>query len=289
MTRREEILDIVSKVVALPSCVGKAPSLLEDNVGDFAMLARIIEHDPGLTANLLKMVNASAIARHHPILTTRDALCWLEAPDILQFVISTGVAPAYVKSIDGYDQSLGQYLQQSVAVALAACKLGKVLGVSFPAYTYTAGLLAGVGQLVLGAYADVDMHELMARALEDNLPFDRAEDAVLGINHAEIGEFLLKRWGLPPEITDVIRHHLRPDDFEGESLVLDLVHVGNLLARLTGVGLGADGLDYDLSHETQVRLGLTPEVADRVTAEVITELAGLHDLFEECVNRVCVL
>lgn len=289
MSRREEILDTVSNVVALPSCVGKAPALLEDNVDDFTLLARIIEHDPGLTANLLKMVNASAIARRHPILTTRDALSWLEAPDILRFIISTGVAPGYAKSIDGYDQSPGQYLQQSVAVAIASCKLGKVLGLSFPAYTYTAGLLAGVGKLVLGTYVEVDKRDLMNRVLEENLPFDRAEDAAMGINHAEIGEALLKRWGLPPELTDVIRYHLRPNDYEGESVVLDLVHVGNLLARMTGVGLGADGLNYDLSPEVQERLGVTAEVADKVTAEVIMELSGLWDLFLECVERVCVI
>jgi HD-like signal output (HDOD) protein len=289
MSRREEILDIVSKVVALPACVGKASSLLENNVEDFAILARIIEHDPGLTANLLKMVNASAIARRHPIQTTRDALCWLEAPDILQFVISTGLAPTYVRTIDGYDQSPGMYLQQSVAVAIAACKLGKALGVSFPAYTYTAALLAGVGKLVLGTYVKVDMHKLMSKVLAENLPFDKAEDAVLGINHAEVGEFLLKRWGLPTEITDVVRYHLRPDDYAGESLVLDLVHVGNLLAKLIGVGLGADGLNYDLSTNSIERLGVTPEIADRVSAEVVTELGGFWDLFVECVDRVCVL
>lgn len=289
MIRRYEILESVSKVVALPSCVGKAAALLEDNVNDFAMLARIIEHDPGLTANLLKMVNASAIARRHPILTTRDALCWLEAPDILQFVISTGIAPSYVRTIDGYDQGPGMYLQHSVTVAIAACKLGKALGVSFPAYTYTTGLLAGVGKLVLGSYVDVDMPALVHKAFSENLAFDRAEDLVLGVNHAEIGESLLKRWGLPPEITDVVRYHLRPDDFDGENLVLDLVHVGNMMAKIIGVGLGVDGLNYDLSRNALDRLGVTPDIADAVSAEVVLELEPLWDLFVECLDDVCTL
>lgn len=289
MSRREEILTAVSKIVVLPACVPKAASLLEGNADDFNMLARIIEHDPGLTANLLKVVNASAIAHKHPILTTRDALCWLEAPDILQFVISTGVAPSYLRSIDGYDQAPSMYLQQSVTVAMAAFRLGKALGIPIPAYTYTAGLLAGIGKLVLGSYVEVDMHALMGLALEKRIAFDRAEDEMLGINHAEIGEALLKKWGLPPEITDVVRYHLRPDDYEGNNPVLDLVHVGNMMAKIIGVGLGVDGLNYELSLEALNRLGVTPEMVDAVSADVVVAIGPLWDLFLECADESCIL
>jgi len=289
MSRREEILSIVANVVAVPTCIRKAEFLLHDKVDDFEKLARVIEHDPGLTANLLKMVNASAIARGRPILTARDALKWLEAPDILQFVISTGVAPSYVHAIDGYDQMPNMHLQHSVATALAACAIGETLDVEVPDYLFTAGLLSGIGKLVLGVYVQVDMHELTMKAVEEQLPFDRVEEALLGINHAEIGAVLLERWGLPSQIVRTVRYHLRPDDAPEEDMVLDLVHVGNMMARIIGVGLGVDGLNYELSTAAVQRLGLAPEMVDMASADVVLALSDLWDLFLECAEDYCVL
>lgn len=289
MSRREEILSIVSDVVAVPTCVRKAESLLQNKVDDFEKLARVIEHDPGLTANLLKMVNASAIGQNRPIMTARDALKWLEAPDVLQFVISTGVAPSYVHAIDGYDQMPNMHLQHSVATALAGCEVARMLDMDVPDYLFTAGLLSGIGKLVLGVYAQVDMHDLTMKAVDEQLAFDKVEESLLGINHAELGALLLEKWGLPTQITDVVRYHLRPDDSPTRDPVLDLVHVGNMMARIIGIGLGVDGLNYELSRTAVERLGLKPEMVDMAAANVVMELGNLWDLFLECAEDYCVL
>jgi len=287
MNHREEILAMLSKVVAIPSCAQKAKALLEDPDAELSELARIIEHDPGLTANLLKIVNASFFGRGRPMCTAREAIDRLGTTQVLQFVVSTGVAPSFVKKIEGYDLAPNMHLQHSVTVAMAARELGKLLDCGAPDYTFTAGLLSGVGKTLLGAYVQVDVHPILTLAVKEGLSFDRAEDQILGINHAEVGGILLERWGLPKEITDVVRHHLRPDEFEGESLVLDLVHIGNVLAKMIGVGLGVDGLNYVPSHKVAERLGLTPEILDLVCANVVEELGKVWDLFIECADSSC--
>lgn len=289
MSRREEILARVSEVVAIPSCAQKAAVLLGDPDADLGELARIIEHDPGLTANLLKVVNASFFSGNRPMRTAHEAIVRLGTTQVLQFVISTGVAPSFVQKIEGYDLAPNMHLQHSVTVAMAAKELGNVLGLDVPDYTFTAGLLSGIGKIILGAYVQVNVHPILELAVTEGLSFDQAEDTVLGINHAELGGILLESWGLPTEITDVVRHHLRPDEYEGESLVLDLVHIGNVLAKMIGVGLGVDGLNYVPSHAVADRLKLTPEVLDLVSANVVSGLGEVWDLFLECAEDSCKL
>jgi HD-like signal output (HDOD) protein len=287
MTRREEILSTVSRVVAIPCCATKAAAMLSDPDADMAELALIIEHDPGLTANLLKIVNASFFGNGKPMLTAREAIRRLGTLQVLQFIISTGVAPSFVRRIEGYDLAPSMHLQHSVTVAMAARELGRVLGLDAPDYTFTAGLLSGIGKILLGAYVKIDVKPILALAMEQGLSFDRAEEAVLGINHAELGGILLQSWGLPLEITEVVCHHLRPDESPEPDVVLDLVHIGNALAKMIGVGLGVDGLNYIPSAAVIERLGLTTQIVDRVSANVVDELRTVWSLFMECAEDAC--
>ena len=57
MSRRDEILASVKSVEAMPSAIQQALGLLRDPDADMDELAHIIEYDPGLTANILRLVN----------------------------------------------------------------------------------------------------------------------------------------------------------------------------------------------------------------------------------------
>ncbi|WP_272699085.1 HDOD domain-containing protein [Desulfovibrio sp. Fe33] len=287
MSRRDEILGACGNVVAMPTCVRGAEVLMNAPDADFDMLARIIGHDPGLTANLLKVVNASVSPSGGPVLTARAAFEVLDSVEVLRFFVSTGVAPHYMRAIKGYDQAPDMFLRHSVTVAVASRQLARASGIAAPDHVFTAGLLSGVGKLLLGAYVQVDLSEILRLVFDGDMAFDAAERAVLGISHAELGSIVLDRWGLPDSITRVVRHHLRPDEYEGRDVVLDLVHVGNVLAKMIGVGLGADGLNYEVSPAAVGRLGVTSSVMDRVAADVVAELDGLRDLFLACADAGC--
>ena len=284
MSTREKILSEIARVVAIPSFAPKAAVLLEASDPDLEQLARIIEYDPGLTANLLKIVNASFFSASAPLLTARDAIRHIGSARMLQFVISTGVAPTYVCKVEGYDLAPNMHLQHSVTVALAARELGLVLGLDAPDHVFTAGLLSGVGKILLGAYVEVDVRPILD-LVDQGMDFDRAEDEVLGINHAEVGALLLEKWGLPAALVDVVRHHLRPEEALRPNVVLDLVHIGNALAKMIGVGLGLDGLNYAPSSAVAERLGLTPEILDEVSVNVVEDLGEVWDLFLECAGE----
>lgn len=281
MSRREEILAQVSDVVVVPSCSHQAAVMLDDPDADFQALARVVEHDPGLAANLLKIINATLFSAGDPILRVRDAIDKLGSTQYLQFVISTGVAPTFVKKIEGYDLEPHMHIQHSCTVGMVARELGNVLEIEAPPYAFTAGMLSGIGKTLLGSYVDVNVQAILNLAIKEGLSFDQAEDEILGINHAELGGIVLESWGLPEELTRVVRYHLRPEEYDGVDTVLDLVHMANVLAKMIGAGLGVDGLNYVPSEVVAERLRLKPEHLDIVMANVVMEMAEVQDLFEK--------
>lgn len=279
---KREILATLPKIVAIPTCAYKAAPMLDNPDADLGELARIIEHDPGLTVNLLKIVNASFYGAKNPLRTTKEAITHIGDLQMLQFVISTGVAPCFVDTFLGYDLTPSRLLQHSVSEAMAARNFGVTLGMDVPDYVFTAGLLAGLGKTVLGAYTNVNGRSIMDFALKEGISFDEAENRILGINHAEIGARLMENWGLPEDLIRVVRHHIDPNGYSGVDPVLDLVHMGHILAKMIGVGLGVDGLNYAVCQNVTDRLGITPEIVDQVSANVVEELGTVWDLFITC-------
>ena len=89
----------------------------------------------------------------------------------------------------------------------------------------------------MGVFLEVDAAPILALAHEQQISFEQAEESVLGINHAELGAILLEHWSIPEAIVKVVRYRLRPDDCPEPDRALDLVHVGDVITKMTGIGM----------------------------------------------------
>lgn len=279
MNKRDEILKKLRNVPPLPPAVQKTLALLQDPESDLGQLAQAIQLDPGLTANILRLANSSALGAIREVSTVREALVRLGANRVGQLVMASGVAPQLRTATKGYDLPPGALLEHSIATALAAEELARAVDITPPEYTFTAGLLANVGKTVMGDFLEVDVTPILELAHSEMIPFQKAEKQILGIDHAELGAMLLESWNLPAQIVEVVRWYLDPDDYEGENLTLDLVHAGEGLAKMSSIALGVDGLHYHPSTYVIQRLRLTPDIVEMVMVSVVEKAASLREIF----------
>lgn len=278
MSRREEIIEKAAAIPHMPMPVQKVLAYIGNPEADLRQLAKIIEYDPGLTVNVLRMANSSFFGGMGKVASVKQALMRLGLNRIYQLVIASGVAPFARYAISGYGLRPGELLEHSVAVATASETLGKELERDAPAHTFTAGLLVNIGKTVMGSFLEVDAAPILALAHERQIPFEQAEELVLGINHAELGAVLLERWGIPAPIVNVVRYRLRPDESPEPDLALDLVHVGDVIAKMTGIGMGIDGMQYAPSQAVFARLDVTPEQMENVMVAILDQIAEVRDI-----------
>jgi HD-like signal output (HDOD) protein len=281
MSRREEILQKASAIPQMPMPVQKVLAYIGNPESDLRQLAKIIEYDPGLTVNVLRMANSSLFCGGGKVTTVKDALTRLGLHRIYQLVIASGVAPLTRFAIKGYGLKPGELLEHSVAVATASESLARELDLLAPPHTFTAGLLVDIGKIVLGSFLEVDADPILALAHERHVSFEQAEEMVLGINHAELGAILLTRWSIPGPIVNIVRYRLRPDDCPDPDLALDLVHVGDVIAKMTGIGMGIDGLQYAPSEAVFARLNLKPVHMENVMVAMLDQIADIRDILME--------
>ena len=281
MSRREDILQKAFAIPQMPMPVQKVLAYIGNPEADLRELARIIEYDPGLTVNVLRMANSSFFGGGGKVATVREALMRLGLNRVYQLVIASGVAPMTRYEIKGYGLRPGELLEHSVAVATASETLAKELGLVAPPPTFTAGLLVNIGKTVMGSFLEVDAGPILTLAHERHISFEQAEEEILGINHAELGAILLERWSIPIPIVNVVRYRLRPDDCPEPDLALDLVHVGDVIAKMTGIGMGIDGMQYVPSEAVFARLDISPEQMEAVMEAILEQIAEVREILIE--------
>lgn len=279
MSRREEILAKSASDCYLPTSRLELLRILQDPDAGTAALTRAIERDPALTANVLRLANSAYFGFPRSVASVADAIFRLGTRNVRQLVLATAVSPLQKQAVKGYDLPPGDMLKHSLAVAVGAETLGRLLDTPACDHLFTAGILHDIGKVALGTFVQLDAAPILDLAANEGLPFVEAERRILGIDHAELGAFLADKWNLPAAVVEIVRWHHEPETFEGRNPAGDLVHVADALCILGGIGIGTDGLRYRPSQEVCDRLGLTEEATEQALSMILTGLEDLEGAF----------
>lgn len=273
---------IAAAVQSFPGMPGTAVNLLgllDNPAMRVSQIEEILNHDPGLTANVLRLANSAYFGIPSRIGSIRQAVILLGLKRLIQMVIATCVSAIMDKPVQGYDLPPGELWRHSIAVSVAAEGLVKELKVQAAEEIFTAALLHDVGKLVMGEFVKDDFKQIET-AVSEGMSFEMAETMALGTNHADVGAQILSRWILPPEIISAVQWHHEPEAAEQANTMLDIVHVANFISIMIGIGIGRDGLQHEPSVEVSERLKLKPCHLEKVASQTmlwVTELSERMD------------
>ncbi len=277
---RQDILNEIDGVPDMPISTAKVIELANTPHVNMGELSKAIELDPGLTLNILRIANSPYYGCSRDISSINQAIVRLGTEVLFQMVMTTSVSPMVSLPVRGYDMPAGALWEHSMAVAIGAECVANILEYKHPDYTFTAGLLHDIGKIILGTFIEIDPNIIFKIAFEENLSFEKVEAQILGIDHAEIGAELLKKWNLPDHIVDIVRCHHCPEKIDGDRLVVDLIHIADMLGYIKGGATGEDGLHYELSNDVVERLKINTEIAEKTICLTQQKLQDAKDLLD---------
>jgi putative nucleotidyltransferase with HDIG domain len=173
----------------------------EVSVGE---ITSVIEGDAELRARVLQLASAPLFGGDRPMRSIG------EAADHVGIEMVVGLALAsYAFAIAGdqppADLAIAELQRHSLQVARAARRLSTSPEVAADAFI--AGLVHDIGKIVIATAFPEAHAEIVRRNTGPGEPPSAIERDVLGTSHAEIGAYLLGRWGLPLPVLDAIAHH----------------------------------------------------------------------------------
>ena len=278
--RTDEILANVKSLPAMPGNTGKLISLLNNPDATAGQIEESLRYDPGMTTNILKIANSSYFGFAAKIGSIKQAVVLLGSKRLVQLFMATCVNTVLEKPIPGYDLPSGELWRHAISVSVTAEGLMKMLNLPDIDKVFTASLLHDVGKLILGEYVQDSLEEIDKIASE-GITFEAAVRQVIGTDHSEIGARILTQWSFPDELINVVRWHHDPEGAEHPAVLLDVVHLANVICMMLGMGSGREELQLEPSPASVKRLGLKARHIEMLASQTLQWVNELSHIFRK--------
>ncbi|MGE0042622.1 MAG: HDOD domain-containing protein [Vicinamibacterales bacterium] len=261
-------IEQATNVTTVPQVVQRVGALLDSQNTSAGEVAEEISKDQVLAAKVLKLVNSGFCGFRKPITTMTHAMVLLGFDVVRSLVLSASVFDLFSAKAS----ALGGLWQHSLGTARASSLIAERLGAPKPEEYAVAGLLHDIGKVLIAEQFPAEYQRIRATVAERECLQFEAEKEILGVTHADVGMWLLRKWSLPSKLVAPVGHHnnFHPSrEFADRSAV---VHVADILARAKGIGNGGDNRIPRMDPEAWRVLNLEWSDIAKITRELDVEL-----------------
>ncbi|MCF8025411.1 MAG: HDOD domain-containing protein [Desulfobacteraceae bacterium] len=261
-------LESVQKLPTLPAVIENLRIALQDPEVDVEDIAVIIEDDPAIMARIVKVVNSALYLGVSETTSLRTAIVRLGFGAVSNIAMSAAVFSTFAPSLKaGFNRA--EFWRHCICTGIASEIVYQNSG-SFPGLRITLdalhlyGLLHDIGKIIFEQY----FHEGFMAALElsgrDEVPLAEAELRVMGVDHAQVGAWLARKWNLSGEVIEVIRWHHNPGNAGSEHRdLVRLCYLADMVVNAAQLGDGGNVSpayaeticgEFDFGHDSLVRI-----------------------------------
>lgn len=250
-----ELNALLGQPAALPSLPRTVALLMNELAQREPSLRRLnllFGSDPVLAARLLELANAPAHQLTRQVAGISEALVLLgSAP--LQTLVSSATLGTAARAVPGI------HLQQFWRYSLHTAKLARSLaGVVFqnPTAAYTAGLLHGLGELLIHLGNPQKAQSMNTLVLPLDMRRGKIEQRILGYSYSHVSAALAQRWLLPQVVVDALQYQAAPFENTAYEPLAGVIHLAAWRVRGREAGLSERELAVTFPGEIGLMLGL---------------------------------
>jgi HD-like signal output (HDOD) protein len=211
----EIMTNYVADLMAFPFTVAKVLQLAESEKSAAADLAKVIQTDPVISAQLLKISNSVLFASlNRRIGSVKDAIIRVGFRETKRLVMSMTV----MKLLSSSNKNLGfdrtEFWYHSLVCGILSERFARQLGTVNIEEAFLAGILHDFGILLLDEFFPTIFSKVLEETTNTGRQFIMSEKALLGVTHNDIIAELFAKWKLPESVTDGIIHQYQFGDYK---------------------------------------------------------------------------
>ncbi len=239
----EDLLSIAGKIRRIPTMpriYRQLQAVMANPDFGISEVAAIIGRDPGLSVDVLRLINSAYFGLRREITSVPRAVSLLGAETVMSLVLGLTVKDQFRSTGNAgisIDAEWGRALEMA-RIAHGVAKAERLDKETIDA-SYLGALLHNVGRLVLAEnYPD---RFAGMRLQETDLPGAlQAERETFGADHSQLGALLLKSWDLPEPIVEAVAFYAIPSaSYTVDIGPLFAVHVAASMTPGPGLDLDA--------------------------------------------------
>lgn len=229
---RDSIISLGSKLPPALGIFGRLRALLDDADCDVDAISELLQMDPALTFQVIKLSNSALYGLGARCNTLQDAVARVGFGEIHQLVGLIVSRQVFQGDLMMYDVPAGRIWENAIAVGSLANSLARRAATDAGS-AYSAGLLRNLGKIILNNHTG-------ARKFpgEETAPDLFAwEKASFGTTSPEATAMLLDHWRFPQEITGALAHHPAPEAAKEFTVAAAILHLAAAIAVDWGCSL----------------------------------------------------
>jgi putative nucleotidyltransferase with HDIG domain len=280
MTSLDRFIDEINRLTPIPAVTQQLLAVADKPDSSMADIARIMQYDPVITAEVLKTCNSAYYGIKHPAESVKDAVNMLGIDKVVELALAHSGASALSGTHEGYGLEQGEMWKYSIASAVVAKDVAARLGLKNKNTLFTSALIKDIGKIILHKYVLSAREKIDRMVNEKAFSFLEAEKTVFGIHHAELGAMIAKMWHFSPRMIKIIRHHHLADEAMVKDKEVAAVYLADSICMMMGIGVGSDGLAYRFKKQAMENLKITATDVSLIIAEFGMNMAEVEALLK---------
>lgn len=244
----------ISGLMAFPFTVAKVLLLADSSKSGANDLAKVIEADPVISTNVLKVSNTVFFASaNRRISSIKDAIVRIGFTETKRITMAMGVMDSIGKDSNNFGFDRMKFWMHSLSTAIISERIAKKLGGISTDEAFLAGLLHDFGIILLDEFFPSIFQRILEKTTDRAEKFITAERNLLTITHNDVVKELFENWKLPNTTSEAISSHYTI--LKNEKRIVELhdkmslcVEIGNILSKCYHNGEGTDQYVYPLEN-----------------------------------------
>lgn len=243
----DRIVEEISSIPTYPENITKLERMLSQDDLPLSRAAAVIERDPALTTELLKVINSAQYYLPQRVKTIQNAVSLVGMRGLEALLLSFGAQKIlerrYGKQVELWEHA---YRCAFYAVSIAKDFDRKKLVDD----VYIGGILHDIGEIIIRSIDTELAAHVTGFCRQKGIAGDVIEQLTLGYSHAKVGGHILRKWNFPEVIACAVEFSNQPRIAPGEwREVVEVVYAADQLAMI---------------HEERIRISaIEPVVFDK--------------------------
>ncbi len=272
-----EILELGLSLPPLPAAGTQLLAFAQKPIDeiDVSQFTKLVESDPALCVKVLQLANSSYFGAIKKIISLHQAIMHIGLEETLNaaYLFFCQNTLPQLPAMEGFSGQ--EYWAHSWACAVANRMLGHpdYMVKTLPGELYVAGLLHGIGKLIIALYSPQDFMQCLRISKEFSKPLSEVEKKIFGTTDALIAYRIMKSWQLPNNICAAVKYYQSPETAEEEfQEIAALTQFSYFISNTSGIGSSGDEFCCDLSETWISRNTFSPLADPSVQRKLVQDI-----------------
>ncbi|BBG64807.1 hypothetical protein NNO_0105 [Hydrogenimonas sp.] len=213
---RKELVEQIEHIPMLPESIGAIERVYSDKESSVADMAKAIEGDPTMAANILKLANSPLYGLSRKVADIQQAVSLLGKDAVRNFAIHLAATSTVPVDVSPYGVSAAEYSRR---LELASAFLNRWLARTDRSLLGSVGLaafLSDIGQVVISHYLAQSGQSGRFSEIVKERGIRQAELEVCGSRNEDVAATLFHKWHFSADLVHLVRFATSPDDAADE-------------------------------------------------------------------------